>query len=115
MVQKRHVGGSSPEFHLASAIFELRKKYDYDGAEDGEFLVKEMPGLTAEDLTNLDRFQAYVKLLIDLTPTKPFSLSGIKSPNAGTGEMSAWLKKSTRVKYTKPPVKFSPIPKVTTP
>ena len=36
LVQKRHVGGSSPEFHLASAIFELRKKYDYDGAEDGE-------------------------------------------------------------------------------
>ena len=79
------------------------------GAEDGEFLVKEMPGLTAEDLTNLDRFQAYVKLLIDLTPTKPFSLSGIKSPNAGTGEMANWLKKATRVKYTKPPVLFTPV------
>ncbi|MCR4277579.1 MAG: type IV secretion system DNA-binding domain-containing protein [Candidatus Berkelbacteria bacterium] len=81
------------------------------GAEDGEFLVKEMPGLTAEDLTNLDRFQAYVKLLIDLTPTKPFSLSGIKSPNAGTPEMVTWLKKATRVKYTKPPVIFSPTTK----
>ena len=83
------------------------------GAEDGEFLVKEMPGLTSEDLTNLDRFQAYVKLLIDLTPTKPFSLSGIKSPNAGTPEMATWLKKATRAKYTKPPVIFSPVTKLT--
>lgn len=81
------------------------------GAEDGEYLVKEMPGLTAEDLTNLDRFQAYVKLLIDLTPSKPFSLSGIKSANPGSVEMSDWLKKATRAKYTKPPVIFAPIAK----
>ncbi len=79
------------------------------GAEDGDFLVKEMPGLTIEDLTNLDRFQAYVKLLIDLTPTKPFSLSGLKSPNAGTSEMADWLKKATRAKYAKPPVKYSTV------
>jgi len=85
------------------------------GAEDGEYLVKEMPGLTAEDLTNLDRFQAYVRLLIDLTPTKPFSLSGVKSPNAGSGQMSAWLKQATRVKYTKPPIEFKPVTPALTP
>lgn len=70
------------------------------GAEDAEFLARELPGVLPEDLTNLDRFQAYVKLLVDLTPTKPFSLSGIKSPNAGSPEMASWLKDSSRHKYS---------------
>jgi type IV secretory pathway TraG/TraD family ATPase VirD4 len=74
------------------------------GAQDAEFLVKEMPGLTVEDLTNLDRFQAYVKLLIDLAPTKPFSLLGIKSPNNGSQEMANWLKKATEARYARPAV-----------
>jgi len=77
------------------------------GAEDAEYLVKEMPGLTVEDLTNLDRFQAYVKLLINLAPTKPFSLTGIKSPNKGSLEMAEWIKQATRQRYAMPPVTIS--------
>lgn len=77
------------------------------GAEDAQFLVKELPGLSVEDLTNLDRFQAYAKLLIDLAPSKPFSLTGIKSPSVGSQEMSNWLKKATQVKYASPPVELS--------
>jgi len=77
------------------------------GAEDAEFLVKEMPELSAEDLTNLDRFRAYVKLLVNLTPTKPFSLAGIKSPNKGSEEMAMWLKQATRHKFAMPPVNLS--------
>lgn len=69
------------------------------GAEDAEFLAHELPGVTAEDLTNLDRFQAYVKLLVDLAPTKPFSLTGLKSPNPGSQEMATWIKQASRAKY----------------
>jgi hypothetical protein len=74
------------------------------GAEDAEFLAHEMPGVTADDLTNLDRFQAYVKLLVDLAPTKPFSITGLKSPNQGSSEMAAWVKQANRAKYARQPV-----------
>ncbi|MEK7548500.1 MAG: TraM recognition domain-containing protein [Patescibacteria group bacterium] len=70
------------------------------GADDAEFLVKELPGVTVEDLTNLDRFQAYTKLLIDLAPTKPFSLESIKSPNIGSQEMANWLVLASRSKFS---------------
>lgn len=74
------------------------------GAEDAEFLSHELPGVTAEDLTNLDRFQAYVKLLVDLAPTKPFSLTGLKSPNAGSAEMAQWIKQASRTRFGRQPV-----------
>jgi hypothetical protein len=69
------------------------------GAEDAEYLKHEMPGVSAEDLANLDRFQAYVKLLIDLNPSKPFNMRGVKSPNAGNAEMAQWIKSASRQKY----------------
>jgi len=74
------------------------------GAEDADFLCHEMAGLSVEDLTNLDRFQTYVKLLIDLTPTKPFSMKGIKTPNVGTQAMADWIRTATRTTYAKKPV-----------
>lgn len=76
------------------------------GAEDAEFLTHEMAGLSVEDMTNIERFEAYVKLLVDLAPTKVFSLRGIKTPNSGTDEMSNWIKMATRKKYALPPVKL---------
>lgn len=76
------------------------------GAEDAEYLVREMAGLTVEDLTSLDRFQTYVKLLINLTPTRTFSMRGIKLPNAGTQEMADWIKQATRLQYALKPVEM---------
>ncbi len=49
------------------------------GAADAEFMAKEFPGATIEDLSNLDRYNTYTKLLIDGTPSKPFSMKGLKS------------------------------------
>ena len=69
------------------------------GAEDAEFLTNELPGVSVDDLTNLDRFQAYVKLLIDLNPSKPFNMRGVKSPNEGNAEMTNWIKDASRKKY----------------
>lgn len=74
------------------------------GAEDAEFLSHELPGVTADDLTNLDRFQAYVKLLVDLAPTKPFSLVGLKSPNQGSSEMASWVRQASRSQFGRQPV-----------
>lgn len=76
------------------------------GAEDAEFLAHEMAGLTIEDFTNLDRFQTYVKLLVDLTPTKPFSMNGIKAPGAGTKAMADWIRANNRALYAKAPVQI---------
>jgi len=74
------------------------------GAEDAQFLTHEFPGVTVDDLTNLDRFHAYAKLLVDLTPTKPFSLIGVKSSNQGSGEMADWIRQATRQLYARQPV-----------
>lgn len=44
------------------------------GATDAEYLEKEYaPAFTAEDLVNLDRFQVYIKLMIDDMASAPFS------------------------------------------
>lgn len=69
------------------------------GAEDANFLSQELPGVSPDDLANLDRFNAYVKLLIDLNPSKPFNMKGVKSPNPGSQEMVAWVKQASRHKY----------------
>ncbi|HUD21023.1 MAG TPA: type IV secretion system DNA-binding domain-containing protein, partial [Candidatus Saccharimonadales bacterium] len=71
------------------------------GAEDAEYLTHEMAGLTQEDLTNLDRFQAYVRLLVDLTPTKVFSMRGIKLDNQGTEEMANWIRLANHKQYSR--------------
>jgi len=71
------------------------------GAEDADFLKHEMPGVSSDDLANLDRFQAYVKLLIDLNPSKPFNMRGVKSPNQGNNDMADWVKQSCRQKYSR--------------
>jgi CxxC-x17-CxxC domain-containing protein len=44
------------------------------GAADAEFLVREFtPQFTEEDLVNLDKYNVYLKLLIDGVSSKPFS------------------------------------------
>src|SRR5690606_30529843 len=44
------------------------------GATDAEYLEKEYaPAFTAEDLVNLDRYQIYLKLMIDGMASAPFS------------------------------------------
>ncbi len=69
------------------------------GAEDAEYLAHELPGISSEDLANLDRFQAYVKLLIDLNPSRPFNMRGVKSPNQSNPAMTDWIKQSSRALY----------------
>lgn len=73
------------------------------GAADAEFLIKEFPGLTVEDMTNIPSFHAYIKLLIDNAASRPFTVKNIK-PSEVTEEQIATaqaIKQLSRLKYGK--------------
>lgn len=69
------------------------------GAADAEFMAKEFPGVTIDDMVNLDRFTTYVKLLVDLTPSKPFSMKGLKSPVTKNSQTAEAIRQLSRLKY----------------
>lgn len=71
------------------------------GTEDAEFLVKEFaPVFDVYDLINIDKGTAYIKLLVDNSATRPFSLKttwpllGVKQP--GVAEK---IRALSRLKY----------------
>lgn len=71
------------------------------GSEDAEFLVKEFsPVFNEFDLINIDKYTAYIKLLIDNSAARPFSikttwpLSGIKRE-----DMASRIRSLSRLKY----------------
>ncbi len=72
------------------------------GAADAEFLEKEFPGVTKEDLTNLTFANMYVKLLIEGTPSKVFSMRGIKSATKENPILAEAIRQLCRLKNTKP-------------
>jgi len=72
------------------------------GAADAEFLVKEYPAVTVADLTNLDKYNTYTKLLIDGTPSKPFSMKGIKSPTISDPKVREEVRNISRSSYGRP-------------
>ena len=48
------------------------------GATDAEYMAKEMsPVFSEQDLINLDKFKAVMKLSVDSQPTRPFSISPV--------------------------------------
>lgn len=69
------------------------------GAADAEYIVKEFPNLTQNDLVNLTFANTYIKLLVDGTPTKPFSMKTIKVENQPNKELSEALRQLSRLKY----------------
>jgi len=69
------------------------------GASDAEFMEKEFPGITVQDLTNLDKYNTYVKLLVDLTPSIPFSMHGLLPERLGNKEIAEAIRQLSRLKY----------------
>ena len=58
------------------------------GAEDAEFLVKQLePVFSAQDLMNLDNYNAYLKLLVNGRPVKPFNIQTVASPRGNTANI----------------------------
>ena len=69
------------------------------GAADAEFLEKEFPGVTVADLTNLEQFHAYVRLLINGAPSKPFSMVTVRAEQEPSAELGAAVRQLSRLKY----------------
>lgn len=72
------------------------------GAPDAEFLLKEFePVFSQNDLTNIENFNAYAKILINGQPVKPFNLKTHAKPK-GDQELVAHAKELSRLKYGRP-------------
>ncbi|HBX15768.1 MAG: hypothetical protein UU49_C0003G0024 [Candidatus Magasanikbacteria bacterium GW2011_GWC2_41_17] len=72
------------------------------GAEDAEFLAKEFaPDFTEEDLVNLGKYNAYMKLMIDGVASTPFSAQTFLPAFEVTGNLDKVIRVS-RERYAKP-------------
>ncbi|MCX6809500.1 MAG: type IV secretion system DNA-binding domain-containing protein [Candidatus Berkelbacteria bacterium] len=70
------------------------------GVPDAEFMAKEFePVASQTDLNNIDAYNAYVKLLIDNTPTRPFSMQTIKNDAAMNKDLGQAITQLSRLKY----------------
>ncbi len=72
------------------------------GADDAEFLSKQYaPVFSAQDLTNIDNYNAYVKLMIKGSISRPFNMK-FYPPTKGNPEIAQAVKELSRLKYGKP-------------
>lgn len=72
------------------------------GPADAEFLEKEfLPVFTAHDLTNIDKFHAYIKLLIENKNSQPFSMVTLKPNFPENPEIAEAIRNISRLKYGK--------------
>lgn len=72
------------------------------GVEDAEFMSKEfMPTFNEFDLLNVDRFNAYLKLMINLTASKPFNMATypLAKPTQEQLEVASAIRQLSRLKY----------------
>ena len=70
------------------------------GVPDAEFMVKEFEQIAdVNDLTNIDAYNCYVKLLVDNSPTKPFSMQTIKDATPSNEKMGKAIGELCRLKY----------------
>jgi len=69
------------------------------GTEDATFLEpKFKPQFTAQDITKLDNYNAYMNMLVNGQPTKPFNIKTLP-PEKGNPEIVDSLKELSYVKY----------------
>ncbi len=72
------------------------------GAQDSEFLAREFhPVFSESDLVNIDRFNTYIKLLIDGTASRPFSMQTVKTEGEENKDVTLSIKELSRLKYGK--------------
>jgi len=72
------------------------------GQEDAEFLEKKFqPTFSAQDITRLDNYNAYVNMLVDGQPTKPFNIATLP-PEEGNPVLAEKLKQLSYLKYGAP-------------
>lgn len=70
------------------------------GVEDSEIMAKEFsPVFNEFDLVNIDRFNAYIKLMINGTASKPFNMATYQAPQGGSMEVAEAIRQMSRMKY----------------
>jgi len=70
------------------------------GVPDAEFMAKEFdPVADEKDLNNIDAYNAYVKLLVDNAPVRPFSMQTIKNESVKNEELGKAILQLSRLKY----------------
>lgn len=72
------------------------------GAADAELIAKELPGVHPTDLEHLDFATMYGKILMDGTPTPPFSMKTLKSPTPVDSALRENIVEFVRAHYTHP-------------
>ena len=73
------------------------------GAADAEFFVKEFDPLKPDDLTSIDKYNFYIKELIDGAPSRPFNGQSIWPDDYdGNPELGKAIKELSRLKYGRP-------------
>ncbi len=73
------------------------------GVEDAELMAKEFaPVFNDFDVINIDRFNAYIKLMINGTGSRPFNIETLPPANPGPREISEAIRKLTKLKYGRP-------------
>ncbi len=71
------------------------------GVEDAEVLAKEFePVFNAHDIVNIEQYNAYVKLLVDNAPARPFNMRTLP-PGRGDKNIAKKIKELSRLKYGK--------------
>lgn len=69
------------------------------GADDAEYLQKQLdPVFSAKDIINLDNFNAYLKLLVNGKPVRPFNIQTEK-PEKGDRGLAEKIKQFSRLKF----------------
>lgn len=69
-------------------------------AEDSEYMSKEFaPVLSEQDLLNISRFKTYIKLNIDNTTSRPFSMGTIWDESQKNTELARFITRYSRLKY----------------
>jgi hypothetical protein len=70
------------------------------GVPDAEFLEKEFqPVFSFHDLNSLERYNAYIKILVDNTPIRPFSVKLNKDDTPSIKEIGEAIRQLSRLKY----------------
>lgn len=70
------------------------------GAEDGEYLEKEYaPDLSQQDIISIANYKTYLKLNIDNTTSRPFSMETLYDSSIMKPKVAEIIKKYSRMKY----------------
>ncbi len=73
------------------------------GVEDAEIMAKEFaPVFNDFDVINIERFNAYVKLMIDGSASRPFNMQTYPKPPGANPELASLIRNLSNLKHGKP-------------